>query len=139
MFEWCKNLETHLINVEWETIPTEAVKRMLWSCITGSARKKIVLFHPTGLAFKNYETGYFFTEIVKRFIQKNTRKARNRKRWNIPEDIMLTRSGNARNRNTWTGNRKVAKIPKNIIPTRKGYGYKHMLQARGAWLTSRMK
>ena len=92
-----------------------------------------MLFHPTGLAFKNYETGYFFTEIVKRFSQKNTRKARNRKRGKIPEDIILTRSGNARNRNTWTGNRRVAKIPKNIILTRKGYGYKHMLQARGAW------
>jgi len=21
LFEWCKNLETHLINGEWETIP----------------------------------------------------------------------------------------------------------------------
>ena len=27
----------------------------------------------------------------------------------------------------------MAKIPKYIIPTTKGYGYKHMLQARGAW------
>ena len=32
---------------EWEKIPTEAVKRMLQSCITGSAKKEILLFHPT--------------------------------------------------------------------------------------------
>ena len=63
------NLEIHLINYKRETIPDEDVKRMLYSCITGSARKEIVLCHPTGLAFKNYGTGDFFTEMLKRFSQ----------------------------------------------------------------------
>ena len=29
--------------------------------------------------------------------------------------------------------RKAVKIPENIILLRKSYGYKHMLQTRGAW------
>ena len=86
---------------------------MLYSCITGSARKEIVLFHPTGLAFKNYGTGDFLQKCWKGSHKKNMRKARNR--------------------NTWIGNKKVVKIPMNIIPTTKGYRYKHTLQASGAW------
>ena len=66
-----QNLKTHLFNHEWETIPKEAVKRMLWSCIIGSARKEIVLFCPTELAFERYETGVFFEEMLKRFSQEN--------------------------------------------------------------------
>jgi len=27
VFEWCKNLETHLLNRKWETIPNKEVKR----------------------------------------------------------------------------------------------------------------
>jgi len=50
-------LEKHLFNHEWETIPTEAVKRMLWSCIMESARKEIVLFHPKGSAIEKSEIG----------------------------------------------------------------------------------
>ena len=42
---------------------------MLQSCITGSAKKEILLLHSTGLVFKNYETGVFFTEMLKRFSQ----------------------------------------------------------------------
>ena len=44
-------------------IPNEAVKRMLLSCITGSARQE------TGLEFENYETGVFFMELLKKFSQ----------------------------------------------------------------------
>jgi len=29
MFKWCKNLETHLINYRWETIPDKDVRQML--------------------------------------------------------------------------------------------------------------
>ena len=29
VFEWCKNLETHLINYKWETVPDNEVKSML--------------------------------------------------------------------------------------------------------------
>ena len=44
-------------------IPNEAVKKMLLSCITGSARQE------TGLEFENYETGVFFMELLKKFSQ----------------------------------------------------------------------
>ena len=40
MFEWCENLETHLINYEWKTIPDKNVKWMLYLGISGSARKE---------------------------------------------------------------------------------------------------
>ena len=40
VLKWCKNLETHLLNSKWETIPNKDVKRMLVSCITGAARKE---------------------------------------------------------------------------------------------------
>ena len=71
VLEWCENLENH----KWETIPNGAVKRMLWSCTTGPARREIVPFYPTGLAFKSHETGLLFTEMLERF---HKRKARNR-------------------------------------------------------------
>ena len=44
MFNWCKNLETMLINYKWKTVLHH-----------GSARKEIVLFRSTGLAFKKQE------------------------------------------------------------------------------------
>ena len=59
VFKWCKNLETHLINYKWKSISDYGVKRILCFCITGSARKEIVLFHPIWLASKNYGTGDF--------------------------------------------------------------------------------
>ncbi len=65
MFEYCKKLETHLINYKWETISDYDMKRMLYFCITGSARKEIVPLYPTGLAFKNYGTVEFFREMKK--------------------------------------------------------------------------
>ena len=40
VFDWCENLETQMINYEWETIPNEAVKLMLWSCITDQLEKR---------------------------------------------------------------------------------------------------
>ena len=51
MLEWCEKLENHLSNYKWKT--NEAIKRMLLSCITGSARQVIVLLQHTGagLAF----------------------------------------------------------------------------------------
>ena len=61
-FEWCKKLET---------ISDYDVKRMLYFCITRPARKEKVPFHPIGLALKNYGTGDFFTEMLKKFSQKN--------------------------------------------------------------------
>ena len=43
-----------------------------WSCeenvtVRGSARQEIVLLQPEGQAFGNYETGEFFTELLKKF------------------------------------------------------------------------
>ena len=69
MLEWCEKLENHLSNYKWKT--NEAIKRMLLSCITGSARQVIVLLQHTGagLAFVNYETGDFFSELLKKFSQ----------------------------------------------------------------------
>ena len=34
LFDWCKNLETHLFKGKWETIQNKDVKRVLVSCIT---------------------------------------------------------------------------------------------------------
>ena len=54
---------------------------------------------PSGsvLAFVNYETGQFFTEILKKFSQEKTRRAENwntstgdRQELKITEDITLT-------------------------------------------------
>jgi len=38
VFEWCEKLENHFSNYKWQT--NEAMKRMLLSCITGSARHR---------------------------------------------------------------------------------------------------
>ena len=80
---------------KWETIPNEAVKRILWSCITGSARKEIELFCPTRLAFKEYETGIFFTELLNRLSQEKYKEgqeqeylAREQERDNHPREIL---------------------------------------------------
>ena len=42
---------------------------MLVSCITGAARREIIPFYQTGAALERYETGVFFTEMMKRFSQ----------------------------------------------------------------------
>ena len=42
---------------------------MLVSCITGAARREIIPFYQTGVAFERYETGVFFTEMMTRFSQ----------------------------------------------------------------------
>ena len=49
VFEWCEALETHLYNHEGETIPKEAVKRMLLSWNTGAARQEIVASYRVGI------------------------------------------------------------------------------------------
>ena len=59
VFKWYKNLETHLINYKWKSISDYGVKRILCFCITGSARREIVLFHSISLASKKYGTGDF--------------------------------------------------------------------------------
>ena len=69
MFDWCENLETHLLNDELETIPDKDFKKMLVSCITGAVSREITPFYQTGVAFERYETGVFFAEMMKRFSQ----------------------------------------------------------------------
>ena len=69
MFEWCKNLETHLLKDGWETIPDKDIKRMMVSCITGAARREIIPFFQMGVAFERCEAGVFFAEMMKRFLQ----------------------------------------------------------------------
>ena len=112
---WCKSRNYV------QMIPNEGVKRMMRFCIMGSARKKIVLFHPTGLAFKNHGTGDFLQKCSHK---KNMRKVRDkitltridkkqREKRRRPEELMQTRWN--RNRNTWTGNRKMVKISENIM------------------------
>lgn len=69
MFDWCEKLEIHLDTHNWETIPNDKVKKMLFSCIKGLARQEIELLHASGLAFANYEIGEFFTKLLKKFLQ----------------------------------------------------------------------
>ena len=42
MFEWWENLETHLLNDNWEAIPEKDIKRMMVSWIMGAARREII-------------------------------------------------------------------------------------------------
>ena len=69
LFEWSENLETHLFNDDWETIPNEYLKRMIVSSITGAARREIILLLQLGAAFEQCEAGVFFVEMNKRFSQ----------------------------------------------------------------------
>ena len=39
------------------------------SCITGAARREIILFSKMGVAFERCEAGVFFAEMMKRFLQ----------------------------------------------------------------------
>ena len=61
---------------ECETIPNEAIKKMLLDCITGKAQSEIVLLKPDGLAFDNYEIGDFFQELLKKFTHEKDEEGR---------------------------------------------------------------
>ena len=37
VFDWCGELEKHLLRFKCETIPNDVIKRMLLDCITGNA------------------------------------------------------------------------------------------------------
>ena len=67
VFDWCGELEKHLLRFKCEKIPNDAVKRMLLDCITRKAQSEIVLLKPDGLAYDNYEIGEFFQELLKKF------------------------------------------------------------------------
>ena len=109
---------------------------MVVSCIIGVARREITPLYQTGVAFERYETGVFFAKIMKRFSQQKydeSQRQEVKKGKKRREDLLLTGEIYAGNRYTLTGNRKVVKIPENIMLPRKSYGYKHSLQKRGAW------
>ena len=76
VFDWCGELEKHLSRNECETIPNEAIKRMLLDCIIGKAQSEIVLLKPDGLAFDNYEIGEFFQELLKKFTHEKDEEGR---------------------------------------------------------------
>ena len=76
VFDWCGKLEKHLSRFECETIPNDAIKRMLLDCITGKAQSEIVLLKPDGLAFDNYEIGEFFQELLKKFTHEKDEEGR---------------------------------------------------------------
>ena len=76
VFDWCGELEKHLSRFECETIPNEAIKKMLLDCITGKAQSEIVLLKPDGLAFDNYEIGDFFQELLKKFTHEKDEEGR---------------------------------------------------------------
>ena len=63
MFDWCGELEKHLSRFECETIPNNAIKRMLLDCIMG-------------LAFDNYKIGEFFQELLKKFTHEKDKEGR---------------------------------------------------------------
>ena len=76
MFDLCGELEKHLSRFECETIPNDAIKKMLLDCITGKAQSEIVLLKPDGLAFDNYEIGEFFQELLKKFTHEKDKEGR---------------------------------------------------------------
>ncbi len=91
VFDWCGELEKHLSRNECETIPNEAIKRMLLDCIIGKAQSEIVLLKPDGLAFDNYEIGEFFQELLKKFThEKDEEELREMGGNSSARDIFLT-------------------------------------------------
>ena len=76
VFNWRAKLEKHLSRFESETIPNDAIKRMLLDCITGKAQSEILLLKPYGLAFDNYEIGEFFQELLKKFTHEKDEEGR---------------------------------------------------------------
>ena len=76
VFDWCEKLEKYLRRHSWEEIPNDEIKKMLLECITGPAVQEIVLLQPSELAFDNYETGEFFTELLKKFSQEKDEEGR---------------------------------------------------------------
>ena len=76
VFSWCESLEEHLSAHDWESIPNEAIKKMLLGCITGPARQEIVLLQPPGAAFEHFEIGEFFAELLKKFSQEKDEEGR---------------------------------------------------------------
>ena len=76
LFDWCGELEKHLSRFKCETIPNDAVKRMLLDCVTGKAQSEIILLKPDGLAFDNYEIGEFFQELLKKFTHEKDEEGR---------------------------------------------------------------
>ena len=102
-------------------IPNQAVKRMLLACVTGSARQEIMQPTGSGLAFENMRQESFSQRCWRNSLKKKTRRGGNR--------------------NTQPENREEMKIPGNTAycTDKLEYGYKHMLQPRGAWESSRMQ
>ena len=85
----------------------------------GSSQKRDNTVFQLGAAFEQCEAGVFFVKIVKRFSQHkyDERKDRNtqiRQKRRRPAEELMQKIGNG-NWYTWTGNRKVVKIPENII------------------------
>ena len=76
VFDWCGELEKLLSRFKCETIPNDAVKRMLLDCIMGKAQSEIVLLKPDGLAFDNYKIGEFFQELLKKFTNEKDEEGR---------------------------------------------------------------
>ena len=81
MFDWGGELEKHLSKFKCETIPNDAIKRMLLDCITRKAQSEIVLLKPDGLAFDSYEIGEFFPEILKKFTHEKDEEDRKMEYW----------------------------------------------------------
>ena len=79
VFDWCGELEKNLSRFECETIPKDAVKRMLLDCLRGRAQSEIVLLKPDGLAFDNYEIGEFLQELLKKFTHEKDKEGRKMK------------------------------------------------------------
>ena len=79
VFNWCGELEKHLSRFKCETIPKDAIKKMLLDCIMGKAQFEIVLLKPDGLAFDNCEIGEFFQELLKKFTHEKDEEGRKMK------------------------------------------------------------
>jgi len=63
---------------ERRQLPNKGIKNMLLVCITGRARKEIVLLQPTGkgLPFDTYRMGRFFNELFKKFSDEKEEEGR---------------------------------------------------------------
>ena len=54
VFDWCGELEKHLLRYKCDTIPKNTIKKMLLDSITGKAQSEKVLLRPGGLALDSW-------------------------------------------------------------------------------------
>ena len=131
MFEWCKNLETHLLNEDWETIQDKDLKWMIVSGVTEAARREIIPFVSTRSSISAIE------EMIRRFSQKKYDDSKRQESLDKKQrEEVETRRAQAdkmkRKQEYISRKQESGEDTREHLLPKKSYSYKHMLQTRGA-------